>query len=160
MDYQPEISAFIRSWTYLRGMTTDFIEAVPSAFWDFSPGAKYGPLSKQFRHMVWVSDLYRCALKNGKMDMAAKKKSYEGSTDKATLVAALKERDAKLAEMLRDEKYGSDTYRVDFFGTPMTFTEFTHVMTQHEALHHGMWSMYAAQAGFETPKSWKDDWEL
>lgn len=94
------------------------------------------------------------------MDMATKKKSYGGSTDKAILVAALKERDVKLVEMLRDPKYSSNDYTVDFFGTPMTFSEFTHVMTQHEALHHGMWSIYAAQAGFETPQSWKDDWEL
>jgi hypothetical protein len=31
---------------------------------------------------------------------------------------------------------------------------------QHEAIHHGQWSVYASLAGFETPLSWRNEWGL
>lgn len=155
-----EIASFLRSWTYIRGMTAAFIEAVPNEHWDFRPSDKHGPLSKQFRHMVWVTDLYMSALREAKMNMATKKQGYTGSTERAELLIALKERDSRLFDLLKDPKFASLEYRVDFFGTPMTFGEFTHVMIQHESLHQGMWSVFAKQAGFETPSGWRDDWNL
>lgn len=92
------------------------------------------------------------------MDTSTKKKSYAGSTERTDLIRAIKDRDTKLTELLNNDKYIASDYRVDFFGTPMTFSEFTHVLIQHESVHHGMWSVYAALAGFEAPKSWRDDW--
>lgn len=38
-----------------------------------------------------------------------------------------------------------------------------HLLTkviQHEAIHHGEWSVYASLAGFETPRLWKVNWGL
>jgi hypothetical protein len=31
---------------------------------------------------------------------------------------------------------------------------------QHEAIHHGQWSVYASLAGFDTPVSWRTSWGL
>jgi hypothetical protein len=38
--------------------------------------------------------------------------------------------------------------RIDWDGTPFTFAIFTWEFVQHEALHHGQWSIYASLAGF------------
>jgi hypothetical protein len=39
--------------------------------------------------------------------------------------------------------------------TPFTFALFTWEFVQHEAIHHGQWSVYASLAGFDTPLSWR-----
>jgi hypothetical protein len=45
-------------------------------------------------------------------------------------------------------------------GTPLTFATFTWEFVQHEAIHHGEWSVYATLAGFKTPLSWRTSWGL
>jgi hypothetical protein len=37
---------------------------------------------------------------------------------------------------------------------------FTWEFVQHEAIHHGQWSIYASLAGFDTPLSWRVSWGL
>jgi hypothetical protein len=37
---------------------------------------------------------------------------------------------------------------------------FTWEFVQHEAIHHGQWSIYASLAGFDTPLSWRASWGL
>lgn len=49
---------------------------------------------------------------------------------------------------------------IDWDGTPFTFADFTWEFVQHEAIHHGQWSLYAALAGFDTPHSWRSSWGL
>ena len=49
---------------------------------------------------------------------------------------------------------------IGVFGRPFGFVDFTYTMVQHEALHHGEWSVYASLAGFETPLSWRLEWGL
>jgi hypothetical protein len=44
--------------------------------------------------------------------------------------------------------------------TSFTFALFTWEFVQHEAIHHGQWSIYASLAGFETPLSWRASWGL
>ena len=44
--------------------------------------------------------------------------------------------------------------------TPFTFALFTWEFVQHEAIHHGQWSMYASLAGFDTPLSWRTSWGM
>ncbi|MGE0174492.1 MAG: DinB family protein [Oligoflexales bacterium] len=160
MSQKNDIPSFLRTWQYLRSMTTSFIEHVPLSHWDFHPSSSHGPLCKQFRHMVWVSDLYRCALRDGKIDMVTKKQEYGGSTERSEILAAIKDRDVRLEALLSEEKFLDVEYRIDFFGTQMTVNEFTQTMVQHESLHHGMWSVYASLAGFPPPDGWKNDWGL
>jgi len=52
------IDEFIGSWKFIRGMTHQFVETVPSEHWNFAPHSEFSPLSKQFRHMIWVTGLY------------------------------------------------------------------------------------------------------
>jgi hypothetical protein len=49
---------------------------------------------------------------------------------------------------------------IDWDGTPFTFALFTWEFVQHEALHHGQWSLYAWLEGFDTPLSWRASWDL
>jgi len=49
---------------------------------------------------------------------------------------------------------------IDWDGTPFTFALFTWEFVQHEAIHHGQWSLYASLAGFDTPPSWRASWGL
>ncbi len=70
-------------------------------------------------------------------------------------MAGLESKDHELRSILESLPNEGDAYQVDFFGTLMSFNEFGHVLIEHEANHHGLWSMYAASAGFETPKSWR-----
>lgn len=155
------IEEFKRSWEFIRGMTLDFIECVPADQWEFSPDDECSPLNKQFRHLVWVSGLYNASLRDRKTDLSKKKTFYAGSLIKSDLIQGLKDADAELNRIL-DSLGKSDIaqFRVDHFGMQMGFTEFTHVMIQHESIHQGLWSLYAKKAGFKTPKSWKENWEL
>ena len=52
------IETFRPSWSHSRGLTLDFIEAVPAERWGWSPHPRYAALSKQFRHMIRVQDVY------------------------------------------------------------------------------------------------------
>lgn len=44
---------------------------------------------------------------------------------------------------------GIENFKVDFCGMRMAFAEYGHILLQHEAIHHGQWSLYAALGGFK-----------
>ncbi|HZC15430.1 MAG TPA: DinB family protein [Caulobacteraceae bacterium] len=155
------LEAFERHWRFARGMTYEFIEGVDEAHWLFTPHCSCSPLAKQFRHMAWVAGLYNDGLKTGALNFGRKKTFYEGSLDKATIVASLRTRDAELSALLgalapndlRDR-------RIDLGDNRVSVHEFTNVIMQHEAIHQGLWTMYARLGGFQTPESWQANWEL
>jgi len=155
------VEEFKRSWSFIRGMTYEFIDVVPSEKWFFTISDKHSPLCKQFRHMVWISSLYNDALKNRKINISKKKTFYDGSLDKSDIVTALKQKDIEFESLLSELKSENlDTFMMEFFGSKIGFTEFCDVMIQHESIHQGLWSAYAALAGFETPINWKRSWML
>ncbi len=49
---------------------------------------------------------------------------------------------------------------IDFFGRERRFARYVALFVQHESLHHGQWSLYAALGGFDTPIGWKLNWGL
>ena len=160
---EPAIEDFEASWSFIRSMTYDFIEAVPASQWEFSPHPGCAPLAKQFRHMVWLSGVYNDTLKNRVMDFSKKKTFYSGGLEKEELVTALRAKDEELKPLLLEvESSGLDSCRVDmpFLGRAMRFGEFANVIIQHESLHQGMWSLYARLGGFPTPQSWLMNWGL
>ena len=55
---------------------------------------------------------------------------------------------------------GAAGFEIDFFGHRRGFARYGAVMLQHEAIHHGEWSFYAALGGFATPKGWRLNWGL
>lgn len=156
------VEEFYRSWSFARQMTHEFIAGVPEEKWNFTPHPKYSPLSKQFRHMIWVTGLYRETLATRNMKATASKKShYSGALTRAEIQAGLAVQDAALLEILESLKNQSlDGYEIQALGMTMGFTEFSHVILHHESNHHGLWSMYAALGGFQTPQSWVSSWGL
>jgi uncharacterized damage-inducible protein DinB len=155
------IEEFERSWEYLRKMTTTFIEGVPDEKWAFSHHEKFAPLNKQFCHIVKVYGCYIDAAKTKKLDLKKKNSFYSGKGDRISIQESLKALDQDLAAVLAKLKEtGLEGFVVDLFGMKMGFTEFTHVMIQHEVGHFGIWANYAAFGGFPTPAMWQSDWKL
>ncbi len=52
------IATFKAGWVHTRGMTFDFIAAVPEDRWEYSPHPRFAPLHKQIRHLVCVQGVY------------------------------------------------------------------------------------------------------
>jgi hypothetical protein len=166
------IDDFVRYSAVLHGLTTDFVRSVPDDRWNFTPdppgrsgrppapqriGDGFAPFCKQVRHVVCVRGVYNAALATGKVDWSRKHDHYDGPLTRAALLAAL---DDKQRQLLATLKTVNVDATIDWDGTPFTFANFTWEFVQHEAIHHGQWSMYAALAGFDTPHSWRASWGL
>jgi uncharacterized damage-inducible protein DinB len=166
------IDDFVRYSKVLHRLTADFALAVPDDKWDFTPdpsgksgrapaphriGNGFAPFCKQLRHVVCVRGVYNAALATGKVDWTQRHAHYLGPLTRQALVAALNEKQEQLLVTL--ESVDVDT-NIDWSGTPFTFSMFTWEFVQHEAIHHGQWSVYASLAGFDTPLSWRRSWGL
>lgn len=161
MKNETIVEEFKRSWDFARQLTCDYVAAVPNEFWNFTFSEKYAPLNKQFRHMIWVTGLYTDAFENRILDFSKKKTWYSGGLERDEITIALKNSDQGLKAWLEKMRTGPlDEVSISAFGMNMGFTEFSHLLLHHESNHHGLWSVYAKQAGFETPKSWKESWGL
>jgi DinB superfamily len=166
------IDDFVRYSTVLHSLTADFVRAVPEDKWDFTPdppgksgrrqaphriGHGFAPFGKQVRHVVCVRGVYNAALATRKVDWARKRDHYVGPLTRAGLLAALADKQRQLLATL--ETFDVDAL-IDWGGTPFSFALFTWEFVQHEAIHHGQWSIYASLAGFDTPLSWRASWGL
>jgi uncharacterized damage-inducible protein DinB len=155
------IEEFENSWAYTRKMTTTFIDCVPDERWSFSHHQNFAPINKQFCHMVKVYGCYVDAVTTRVLDMKKKKTFYSGQGDRKSIQDSLAELDRSFTAVLANLKEtGLEGFVVDVFGMKMGFTEFTHVMIQHEVGHFGLWANYAAFGGFPTPSMWQSDWKL
>ncbi len=153
-----EIETFESGWEFVRGLTYEFIDAVPENRWEFAPHARYAPFHKQVRHLVCVQGVYIGGLRDQVTDFGKKHSHYDGPLDRASLVAALRQKDDELRTALR-EIPGEGEYVIEFYGrSPLA--SYLSVISQHEAIHHGQWSFYATLGGFETPPGWKLNWGL
>ena len=86
-----------------------------------------------------------------------KRDHYAGPLTRETLLAALEDKQRNLTATLRTIDPDAP---IDWHGTPFTIALFTWEFVQHEAVHHGQWSLYASMAGFGTPLSWRTSWGL
>lgn len=155
------IEEFERSWEYTRKMTTEFVKCVPANRWTFSHHPRFAPLHKQFCHMAKVYGCYIDALSSRDLDMKKKSSFYSGDGSRESILASLESLDHDLSTALGAlKKSGLDGFTVDVFGLQMGFTEFTHVMIQHEVSHFGIWAGYAAFGEFPTPTMWQEEWKL
>lgn len=161
-DTRRAIDAFLDAWRFVRGvLTREFIEAVPDEHWTCAPYPGAQALHKQFRHLVWCSGVYNQAFETRAADWSRKKTHYSGGLERTALMSALEEKDTALRIALDElRRVDLESWRVDFMGNVFGFERYAHVLIQHESLHHGMWSVYARLAGFETPASWKLNWDL
>ena len=157
---QTAIQAFEINWSFARGLTYEFISAVPDEKWDFSPHPHFAPLHKQIRHMVCVQGVYVEGLRKRVTDFGRKHSHYDGSLGRGELVAALRQQDADLHAALDEiARAGEEDCIIEFYGKN-TIANYLNVIATHEAIHHGQWSFYATLGGFETPDSWKLNWGL
>ena len=152
-----ERDEFRRYSQILHRLTADFVRAVPEDKWELTPNARFGPFCEQVRHVVCVRGVYTAALATGKVDWTRKREHYTGPLTRPALLDALDEKQRQLLATLETV----DIHAViDWDGTPFSFTIFTWEFVQHEATHHGQWSVYAALGGFDTPASWRSSWGL
>jgi hypothetical protein len=165
------IDDFIRYSKVVHSLTADFVRAVPEDKWDFTPdpgesgraptpyriGHGLAPFCKQVRHVVCVRGVYNAALATRKVDWTRKHDHYVGPLTRAGLLAALDDKQRQLLATLQTTDI--DTL-IDWDGTTFSFAMFTWEFVQHEAIHHGQWSIYALLAGFDTPLSWRASWDL
>jgi hypothetical protein len=166
------IDEFVRYSKALHALTVDFVCAVPADKWDFTPdpcgksgrrpaphriGDGFAPFCKQLRHVVCVRGVYNAALATRKVDWTRKHEHYVGPLTREALLAALDDKQQRLLATLETVDISAP---IDWDGTPFTFGLFTWEFVQHEAIHHGQWSIYASLAGFVTPLSWRASWGL
>ena len=166
------IDEFVRYSKVLRRLTADFVRAVPEDKWDFTPdppgksgrepvphriGDGFGPFCKQLRHVVCVRGVYNAALATGEVDWPRKHEYYGGPLTREALLAALDDKQRQLLATLETVDINAS---IEWGGAPFTFALFTWEFVQHEAIHHGQWSIYASLAGFDTPLSWRVSWGL
>ena len=153
------VEQFEKTWFYTRKVTNDFLDIIPEDKWNYSHHPKYAVFSKQFRHMASVYGVYIEGFKNQAVDFSKKHSHFTGALSKEELKADLLKKDEELKIVLNKMKELDLTkFKLDFFGVNMTFTEYTHVLIQHECMHIGIWSTMAAFGGFEVPQTWKNEW--
>jgi DinB superfamily len=166
------IADFARYSNVLHALTVDFVRAVPEDWWAFTPDRAghagrtaaplrpargFAPYCKQLRHVVCVRGVYNAALASGKVDWTRRHEHYTGPLTREALLPALEEKQRQLLAIL--ETVDPDA-TIDWDGTPFSFSLFAWEFVQHEAIHHGQWSVYALLGGFDTPLSWRTSWGL
>jgi hypothetical protein len=85
---------------------------------------------------------------------------YRGSLTRPALVEALNEAHAELFVRLADlpdDLFGTS---IGIFGSQVSYAQYLYGYVQHEAIHHGQWSIYAASGEYETPSLWRLQWGL
>lgn len=87
-----------------------------------------------------------------KWDWTRRHEHYAGPLTREALVASLDDMQRQLLAALTTVDVDAS---IDWDGTPFSFALFTWEFVQHEAIHHGQWSIYASLAGFDTPASWR-----
>jgi uncharacterized damage-inducible protein DinB len=152
--------AFWKRWEHVNEMTWKFAEAVPDSAWESWPHKGFAPFNKQLRHVICVRGVYNDGLVEGKVDFSRKHEYYAGGLDREELLAALHGKHHDLQEIIHELTGDPYASAIDFFGSRMTYADYFYGYVQHEALHHGQWSLYAAHGGYEVPEIWRVQWGL
>jgi uncharacterized damage-inducible protein DinB len=156
-----QIESFRKNWEWVHRMTVDFVNVVPDDRWEFSPGDGFGPFCKQLRHVVRVRGVYNEAMLTKRADFDRSREHYAGALTREALVVALDDKQREFLAALETVDIEAPIYFGTGAGAPaFTFENFTYEVVQHESIHHGQWSVYAAVGGFATPKSWQTGWKL
>ena len=158
------IDEFERSWNFVHSMTMDFINVVPDLRWDFSPHPRYGNFSRQIRHLVRVQRTYIRSFLSREYNIQEEHYScYSGNSSRLALTEALLENNKNLKQLLaslRLEDISKFKVTLQPMNITLGFSEYCTMIIQHESIHHGQWCFYATIGGFDTPKSWKKNWNL
>ena len=107
-------------------------------------GDGFATFCKQLRHVVCLRGVYDAALATGKVEWTRKRAHSAGPLTRETLLAALEGKQRNLIATLATVDIDAP---LDWNGTPFTFALLTWEFVQHEAIHHGQWSIYASVGG-------------
>jgi hypothetical protein len=154
------LGTFAERWNHINAMTTEFSLQVPDGSWNASPLAGFAPFSKQVRHVVCVRGVYNEGLRTGRINFDRKHEFYHGALTRSALVLALGKTHAELVAELPGLPEDLFAPSIDFFGSRVSYAQYLYGYVQHEAIHHGQWSIYAASGGYETPSLWRLQWGL
>jgi len=155
-----QLETFRDRWHHVNAMTTEFARAVPDSAWQSSPLDGFAPFAKQLRHVVCVRGVYNDGIRTRRVRFDRKHAHYNGDLTRIALLDALNEKHTDLLTLL--ETLPDDLFApsIDFFGNQASYAQYLYGYVQHEAIHHGQWSVYAAAAGYETPSLWRLQWGL
>jgi uncharacterized damage-inducible protein DinB len=149
---------FKANWAWVHRMTVDFVNVVPADKWEFTPAPKtFGSFCRQLRHVVRGRGVYNAAMRTKKADWSKSAEHYSGPLTREALLEALEDMQRHFLAALESVEADAPIY---FGETTFTFDNFLCEMIQHESIHHGQWSVYAALGGFETPRSWQTGWKM
>lgn len=154
------LESFRQRWEHINAMTVAFAEGVPESVWNSTPHEGFAPFCKQLRHVVCVRGVYNEALRTKTVSFGRKHAFYDGGLERGALLDALHARHVELVSSLSDVPSDIERPQIDFFGRQVSYVDYLYVYIQHEAIHHGQWSLYAASAGYETPQLWRVQWGL
>ena len=101
--------------------------------------------------------VYNAAMLTKKVEWSRGGEHYSGPLTREALLAALEDMQRQFLASLDSVDAAVPIHYGD---TPFTFDNVLYEMVQHESIHHGQWSVYAAVAGFDTPKSWQTGWKM
>lgn len=154
------LDSFARRWAHVNEMTLAFARIVPEAHWESTPHPGFAPFAKQLRHVVCVRGVYNDGLRTERIEFGRKHSFYDGDLTRDGLLAALDRTNDDLLTLLADAPGDIVAPRIDFFGNKVSFADCLSGYVQHEAIHHGQWSLYAAHGGYPTPDLWRLQWGL
>lgn len=152
--------AFWRRWQHVNEMTWKFAEAVPDEHWESSPIDGFAAFNKQLRHVICVRGVYNDGLVTSKVDFGRKHDHYHGGLGREDLLGALHGKHRELEEIIEELQGDPEDPVIEFFGRNVAHSDYFYTYIQHEAIHHGQWSLYAAHGGFEVPELWRTQWGL
>jgi uncharacterized damage-inducible protein DinB len=153
-----DLDSFVRNWQWVHRMTLDFVQAVPDERWEFTPDERqFGSFARQLRHVVRGRGVYNEALRTKAADWSKSGDYYSGPLTRTALLEALTDKQNEFLEILPDVDV---SVPISYGKAQFTLDNFLYEMVQHESIHHGQWSVYAALGGFATPTSWQTGWKL
>lgn len=154
------LESFRKRWEHMHAMTMAFVAVVPDASWQSTPCGGFAPFCKQLRHVVCVRGVYNEGLRTRRVDFGRKHEFYGGPLARTELTEALDRKHGELLALLAEVPDDLHLPRIDFFGSRVSYVDYLYGYVQHEAIHHGQWSLYAAHAGYPTPDLWRLQWGL
>lgn len=154
------LESFRQRWEHVDTMTRLFVEAVPESRWESAPFPGFAPFCKQLRHVTCVRGVYNEGLRSRSIDFGRKHEHYKGGLDRRSLMKALAEKHEELLALLSGIPDDLERPQIDFFGSRVSYVDYLWGYVQHESIHHGQWSLYAAHGGYQTPELWRVQWGL
>ena len=155
------VEAFKEHWDHIHEMTVEFAAALPDAAWRSHLMRASRPSPSSFGMSSVCAASTTTASRQGEQTFHVSMSTTPSDLTREALAAGLEEQRRELAAILEDaDRLEAPAFAVDLMGAELGFAAFTYVMVQHEAIHHGEWSLYAAQSGFPVPSLWTVQWGL